>query len=310
MVIRFVAIVPWVLGVLGVLVAFLSRAEEPESPVAASFYQELDVRRAPQFVVQGVNVAQQIHYQVRSSFVVYEQDAKGDFKAVQTIENATLVEADSISQAVFAQSLAMLQGKKFTYSLDKHHEVMSMIGSEGTTEVVPIEKPDSMGALVTTVIDDDGWKELAELTLFSPLNPSRPKEPFVRKAEHDWGSLGSWYGKTTFIRAGLQRGISVFRYQHELEYIKPNGKGALPFEIVNAKFQAYEAGGVIQFDSKTNRVQRVQERFHAKGVVDAIWLGIETSVAIDEQQEFTINLTGYQKKSERQFSAEKDSKRK
>jgi hypothetical protein len=278
------------------------RAEDHSPEVFETFYQELDVRRAPQFVVQGVSVAQQIHYQVRSSFEVYEPDPKGNFKAVQTVENTTLVNADALSMAVFTQSLAELKGRKFTFNLDRNRDVISVQGDLNNTEIVEVKTPNSIGTLVSTLIDDDGWKELAQLTLFAPLDPRRPNAPFVRKTEHDWGSLGNWYGKTTFTHAGAQRGMSNYRFQHQLEYIKPIGPGNLPFEIQDAQFQAYEAGGIIQFDTKAKRVLTVRERFRAKGTVQTTMLGSATSVSIDEQQEFSINVSGYQRKTARSES--------
>ena len=275
------------------------QAEEQDASVdiVETFYQEVDVRRSPRFVVQGVSVAQQIHYQIRSSFEVASPDKKGNFKAVQTVENATLLEADALSQAVFTQSLADLIGQKYSYQFDRNHEIIAMTGHESNTEIIEVKAPNSTGTLVSTVIDEDGWKELAQLTLFRPLDQRSPNDPFVRKAEHDWGSLGSWYGKTTFTRTGSQRAVTNYRYQHQLEYTKPNGPGDLPFAIVDAKFQAYEAGGIIVFDAKAKHVHRVQERFQAKGTVETTMLGVAATIAIDEQQEFIINVVGYQRKT-------------
>lgn len=274
----------------------LGRGEEPVAGVVETFYQELDVNRIPQFVIQDISVPQQIHYQVRSAFEVYSPDTKGNFKAIQTVENTTLLQADALSQAVFTKSLAELKGSKFTFNFDRNHEVVSMEGHTAGPEVVEAKNANSISVLVSTVIDEDGWKELAQLTLFRPLDPTRPSATFVRKAVHDWGSLGSWYGKTIFTHAGTQRGISNFRYQHQLEYIKPDGPGDLPFEIQSPQFNAYEAGGAITFDAKAKRVLKVHERFRAKGSFTTAMLGIAAPVSIDEQQEFTINVSGYQRK--------------
>ena len=274
----------------------LGRTEEPASGVVETFYQELDVNRSPKFDIQDLIVAQQIHYQVRSAFEVYSPDAKGNFIAIQTVENATLIQADALSQAIFATALAELKGSKFTFNFDRNAEVTSVQGDRSTTATVETKNAKSISVLVSTVIDEDGWKELAQLTLFRPLDPSRPTATFVRKAVHDWGSLGSWYGKTIFTHSETKRGVSNYRYQHQLEYLKPEGPGDFLFEIQSPQFKAYEAGGEITFDANAKRVMRVRERFRAKGSFNSTMLGVAVPVSVDEQQEFTINVSGYQRK--------------
>lgn len=268
---------------------------ESGSPVD-TFYQQVDIRRNPQFVVQGLNVSQQIHYQIASKFEVYAPDDKGSRKAVQTVTGAALVQADPLSYAVFTQSLAEMRGKTFTYKVDAFAEVISMEGHEDNTKVVDVPQPKSKGMLVSTVIDKDGWKELAQLTLFHPPKTGRSGRSFVRKTTHDWGSLGDWYGKTTFVGRTLGRTTKRFSYKHELEYIPPNKdapkKGAaLPFEINNAQFRAYEAWGEIKYDTRLGRVSAVREIFHARGTVGTTMLGVASNIEIDEKQLFTITIT-------------------
>lgn len=271
-------------------------AEEPDGPVE-TFYQQVDIQRNPQFAVQGVNIHQQIHYQILSSFDVYSPDANGNRKAVQTVSNATLVEADPLSQAVFTQSLAELQGRKFTYLVDKFSEVVSMEGHQDNTKTVDIQRPNSKGMLVSTVIDEDGWKELAQLTLFQPPATGRSARSFVRKTTHDWGSLGSWYGKTSFAGRVFGRDTKRFGYKHQLEYIPPDKEAIpandpLPFKIDSAEFRAYEAWGEIHYNTKFQRVTSVREVFHARGTIATSMLGIASTVDVDEKQVFTINVTG------------------
>ncbi len=244
-----------------------SAASEPDSPVE-SFYQQVDIERNPRFVVQGMNVNQMIHYQILSSFDVYRPDEKGNRKAVQVVSNATLVEADPLSQAVFAQSLAEMRGRRFTYAVDKFSEVVKMEGHQDNTKVVDVQQPKSKGMLVSSVIDEDGWRELAQLTLFQPPETGRSGRSFVRKTTHDWGSLGRWYGKTNFVGRAYGRDMKRFSYKHQLEYIAPDKDAAkandpLPFQIDSATFRAYEAWGEIHYNEKDKRVNSVREVFHA-----------------------------------------------
>ncbi len=275
---------------------------DERAPDVETFYQRVDIQRRPRFAVQGVNVAQQIHYRILSTFEVHAADEKGNRKAVQTITDATLVEADPLSRLVFTESLAEMPGRKLTYTINRFAEVVSMQGHRNNTKVVNVGQPQSKGMLVSNVIDEDGWRELAQLTLFQPPQTGRSQRSFVRKTTHDWGSLGSWYGKTNFTGKADGRNRKRFRYQHQLEYIPPqenadqeNGNKAnddLPFSIDSAEFRAYEAWGEIRYDSKHQRVTSVREVFHARGTVATSVLGIPSTIDVDEKQIFTISVTG------------------
>ncbi|MGI9473749.1 MAG: hypothetical protein ACR2NZ_19565 [Rubripirellula sp.] len=196
-----------------------------DSPVD-SFYQEVDIQRFPRFFLQGMSVNQQIRCRITSKFDVYAADEKGKRKALQVITAAKLVEADSLSQAVFTQSLAEMVGTEYTFVIDAFSEVVSMTGQVGDVQAVEFRKPKTQGVLVSNVIDEDGWKELAQLTLFQPPKLSRSSgrssRSFVRKTTHDWGSLGSWYGKTTFTGRAYGRDTKRYGFQHQLEYRPPN----------------------------------------------------------------------------------------
>lgn len=283
-------------AILVLCCAASSMADQPDGP-AETFYQRVDIQRSPQFAVQGVNVNQQIHYRILSSFQVYPPDERGRRKAVQTITDATLVEADPLSHAVFTQSLSEMQGRTFTFQVGKFSEVVSMEGHQDNTKSIEVKKPKSKGMLVSSVIDEDGWKELAQLTLFQPPQTGQTGRSFTRKTTHDWGALGSWYGKTNFTPSAESRNKQKFSYQHHLEYIPPNKEAgkmqdALPFEIESAKFRAYEAWGEIQYDTKHRRVTNVREVFHARGVIATSMLGIPSTVKVNEKQVFTIAVTG------------------
>ena len=192
-----------------------------------------------------------------------------------------------------------MKGQKFTYTINEFSEVVAMEGHQNTTKLANVQEPKAKGVLVSTVIDEDGWKELAELTLFQPPTDRRRARSFVRKTTHDWGSLGSWYGKTDFKLSGTRRDQKHYSYAHKLEYIPPNKDAAkaneLPFEIQSAEFAAYSAGGEILFDAKRNRVESVREFFQARGNVNTTMLGIPSMVSVEEKQLFTITVTASKK---------------
>ena len=135
----------------------VSSSEVTEEPTE-TFYQEIDIQRNPQFVVQGLNVVQQIHYQIMSSFQVFAPNDKGNRKAIQTVESTALLKADAISQTVFAKSLAEMKGQKYTYTMDEDGEITSVSGHQGNMKAVEVRQSDSKGMMMSSVIDEDGWK--------------------------------------------------------------------------------------------------------------------------------------------------------
>jgi hypothetical protein len=271
-------------------------AADDTDPPVETFYQRVDIQRYPRFAVGSMNVRQEIHYQIDSSFELFPPDEQGEREAVQTILETTLVKADPLSRAVFTQSLAELTGRKYVYQLNKFSEVVSMTGHRDNTKTVKVQQPDSKGVLVSSVIDEDGWKELAQLTLFQPPPDARRSRSFVRKTTHDWGSLGSWYGKTNFAGRKFGRDARRFSYQHQLEYIAPNNAAKannnLPFQIDNARFRTQQARGEIHYHEKQQRVTNVREVFHALGTVGTTMLGVPATVNVEEKQMFTITVTG------------------
>ena len=74
--------------------------------------------------------------------------------------------------------------------------MISTKGHPDNVVAVNVQKLGSKGVLISNVIDEGCWKELAELTLFQPPELSRSsrssRNSFVRKKEHDWGELGGW----------------------------------------------------------------------------------------------------------------------
>ncbi len=258
-----------------------------------TFYQQVEIQRLPRFSLQGMFIQQQIRYRILSTFELHAPDSKGHRIAKQTISDTALIEADPLSKATFEQSLIAMRGLTITYELDKFSRVVSMDDQPDNTKTIEVDSPNSKGMLITNVIDKDGWRELAELTLFQPPT-GRSNRTFARKTTHDWGALGSWYGKTDFISKAGGRNRRRFSYKHDLEYRPPDVKAdaqpnPLPFTINQANFRTYEASGEILYDTKDKFVTFVREVFHAKGSISL--LEAATKVDLEERQVFTIEVT-------------------
>lgn len=265
--------------------------QEPKGKVVEAFYQEVDVHRRPNFNIQGLPIAQNVRYRIRSLFTLYEPDGRGVQIATQEIRETELVEADALSQSIFPGSLAELKGKTMTYTLDSFGEVMQFSGFTNKEKPIDLKSPGLQGALITNVIDEDGWKELARLTLFRPPTDEKPRATFQFHTEHDWGSLGGWYGRTEVRRGSVKGNIRQYLFKHHLEYTKPgDDKGNSPLVIKAAKFDLYRAEGEIRYDTRSRRVSGVREFFSVRGNVETELLGSKVTVGLEEDQVMTITV--------------------
>ena len=146
------------------------------------------------------------------------------------------------------------------------------------------------GFIVTSVMDEAGWKELAQISFYVPDEQASGNKRQVRQMTHDFGPLGSFTGETSFVRKGTQQGLLRIDYAHKLAYRAP-GKGAAiagsPITVSGADLRPDIAGGSIWYDQKAKRVRQAEDHFHVKGE-------IATNIAplgIEEQQAMTVKLT-------------------
>lgn len=264
---------------------------------AQTLYQEIDVRRTPKFAILGVVTVQDLHYQMLSELRASAPDDEGIRTVEQTVTDTRLLKADELSRGMFEESLRNLKGRRFTYTLSPRGQVIKFAAAgAGGGRAVAVEPMGGLGFMVTTVMDDDGWKEMAELTFFTPgdpknASPSANDEKWTRQMTHDFQPLGSWYGETRFVRKGEAKGLVQFDYTHHMTYTPP-GKGAagLPFAILDATFKPEAAGGTFFYDPQTQRVQKVQERFFVRGAVATELLGQAATVEIEEDQAITVRI--------------------
>ncbi len=269
-------------------------AQQPsvQAPAADRFYQEVEVQRQPSFDIQGVRVAQRVHYRILSQFVVQPANDRGDRTVVQEIRETHLVQADALSQTIFTRSLAELNGKRLTFVVDSGGRIIDYQGPEKPAQAEAVELPGASGVLVSSVMDDDGWKELATFTMFQPQKDAPQGQPFKYSTRHDWGSLGSWYGDTE-VTYGKRRGtFQQFTLKHALEYIPPaaGAKTDLPFRIQDAAFRIVRADANIVYDTRAERIAEAREWFTVTGTVQANMLGSDVNVQLQEQQMMTIRM--------------------
>ncbi|MFV2070044.1 MAG: hypothetical protein ACC645_24015, partial [Pirellulales bacterium] len=263
-----------------------------QSDAPATFYQEIDIQRKPTFTVQGMTIAQQVHYRILSKFDVGPRQADGTRKAVQIVEDTRLDQADELSRATFAKSLEALKRQQFTYTLNRRNEVIEFKGHSKNIASLPVDLLAGKGFMVTSVIDEDGWKELAQVTFFLPDDGVRQGQPYTRQMTHDWDPLGRWTGVTTFVGKGRTGPFEQIDYAHELAYEPPAKKaGVLPFQITGATFTPDVAAGTILFDPDKRRVSQVQERFQVTGTVATEVLGQPATIQLQEQQILTLRVS-------------------
>jgi hypothetical protein len=257
-----------------------------------TLFQEVDVQRNPTFAILGTETTQNLHYQMLSELRVGQPDERGNRKVDQTVKNARLINADDLSRAMFEESLRKLVGWQFSYRLNAGGEVTELkSGPADGRRAAAVEPKGATGFLLTSVMDEAGWKELAQLSFFVPDQQARDNQPWLRQMTHDFGPLGSWSGTTQFRRQGTQKGILRIDYVHEMTYKPPEkGAGDLPFAVADAKFVPDVAGGSIYIDTKTGRVQAAQDRFQVRGEISSEVLGQAATIQVQEQQAITVRI--------------------
>ncbi|MCH7725833.1 MAG: DUF4339 domain-containing protein [Planctomycetes bacterium] len=256
-----------------------------------TLFQELDVIRNPRFVVQGLPIEQQIKYRMLSQLQVSEPDADGIRRVAQVVLDTKLDKADELSRAIFQESLLALRGHQFSFKLNRLHEVFDFRGHKDNKKAKKVDVLGGQGFLVSSVMDKDGWTELAQLSFFLPRPQARIGETWRGQMAHDWGPLGSWSGSTTYKLKSRQDDIIQVDYAYEMVYSPPaKGRRDLPFQINSARFTPVAAGGAIQYSDRQKRVTVAVERFHVQGVLETVVLGQVARIQIEEKQAIQVRL--------------------
>jgi hypothetical protein len=255
--------------------------------------QTVLVSRKTAYQVAGVDFTFSADYQFESSILIAKVNADGSMAAVQTIAAAKLLDADGNSKPSLADAVSKAPGMKFDLAIASDGTVTAL---EGLMDPLRVDRKDdelSRSLRLGTLLDADGWKELAGLTFFQPGTPLKPKATWNRPTRHDWGPLGDWSGKTVFASAGRSAGRGTLEridFRHDLSHRAPKA-GAdreLPIRIVKAEFRTVAAGGAILFDPAMARTSSADELFHVRGSLIVTLDGLNAAVGLDERQAFRI----------------------
>jgi hypothetical protein len=263
----------------------------PDFKEGDRFYQEVLIGRVSQYNMLGIDLGQQVKYVLVSSFTIRKRDADGTLYVDQKVESVKLAEADRVLQAQLEELLKKTKGATFKLTISPRREVVRFEGGQEAIRVFTGANP--LGGttfLLWSFLDQDGWKELAEVSFFRPRDVKRKDDRWVRPLTHSWGPLGNWVGKVTYVRNGLDLGKERYDYALDLVYRPPAaGAGAaLPFHVGKADFRIQTAAGAIAFDATRGRVSHAEERFHVRGVLPVSALGVDALVEMDEKQIFQL----------------------
>jgi hypothetical protein len=276
----------------GLIAQLPSPVQAQQQQQQSTFFQRVIVTRQPRFLINGVSINQNLRYEVVSRLEVTPSQQQSVLAVRQSVVSAKLIAADPLSQATYTQALNRLIGTTFHYQLNDQNKVISFRGGKSSREVKSVKALEGKGFLMTSLIDDDGWKELASLTFFQP--PPQ-KQRWVDQMFHDWSPLGSWTGETSYT-SGRKRGKrQLYSYQHSMKYQAPKEStkravSALPFSLDGAEFRSIKSGGQITYDIAKARVESVEELFHVQGVVAATVLGQAARIQLEEKQAFSIQI--------------------
>ncbi|HYH67755.1 MAG TPA: hypothetical protein VD866_23865 [Urbifossiella sp.] len=259
--------------------------------VGESFDQEVSVSRRSALRVLGVGAPQAAEYTFTSRLTVETVGADEGLTVKQRVEGTRLVTCDPAARAELEDALRKARGATFTITVGPGGGVTGLKGPADAPRVA--EGLDPGGAQtfrVWSLLDADGWKELAGLTFFQPGRPLAAGETWFRPLVHNWGPLGSWAGRTRYTAAGRRDGAERIDYAHELTYRPPPAGGGLPFRVVRAEFSAPTGGGVIRYDAARGRVESAEETFRVRGAVTVAVGGVETAAGVEEVQVFRLRL--------------------
>ncbi|MHB8973419.1 MAG: DUF4339 domain-containing protein [Pirellulaceae bacterium] len=276
----------------------------PDPPVAAPstqlpadatsvLYQVIDMHRRPSFGLSGISMTQDIRYQILSRLELAPRAADGTQKVIQVVEQSRLDQADEMSRGTYETALRALIGQRYAFSLNDRGEIVEFTGFKPATTAAPVSHAGEEGFMVVTVIDEDGWKELAQLTFLQPDRSIASGQPWKRPMAHDWSPLGSWRGTTTYTQRGPEGTGTRYDYTHEMNFVPAErSSGVLPFDITGASFRALKATGWFVFDPERRQVTSVHEEYQVEGTVGAGLPGGAAELQLQEIQETTIQISG------------------
>jgi hypothetical protein len=248
------------------------------------FYQELVTQQKSVFRVKGLLLQSGLQYRILSSFSVVKMNGDGSLDVKQKIEEANLLQADSLTQPLVLPQLKKMPGTVFSIHFNKDMEVTEFLAP-------PIQAAigrNDLGLQMVSLLDRDGWKEMAEVSFFQPNRPLKAGSQWDRSMSHGWGEFGKWAGKVHYRYEGKQKSLHKVGYVLKMTYEAPKEGGQNL--IGKAAFQTQTAHGNIYFDADQGKVLSAEELFHVRGVLEINLLGQKTPVEMEEQQTFKLRI--------------------
>jgi hypothetical protein len=255
-----------------------------------TFAQTVTVVRSSACGTLGVVVTQAAEYTLDSKLEVTKVNADGSIVVTQTVQSGKLLDATADMKEPLADALKKAVGAKFELAIAPNGKVTSLKGLDDPVRVKLTRDVELITLRAWSVLDADGWKELAGLTFFQPDKPGTGVK-FARDFSHDWGPLGSWLGRTDYTTAAKPEkdGRHKIDYSHAISH-RPatNGRGELLLTIRASAFPSVTACGTIRYDTATNRVTAAEELFHVRGEVRVRLTGTDNAVEVEERQKFRL----------------------
>jgi hypothetical protein len=240
----------------------------------------------------GTVLQHQARYACLSSLFVEKVTDQGEWVVRQKVEAVRLQEAgDDLLGQQLKLLLQKTQGATFRFRVRPTGEVLQFVADRPVAPAQVAQlTPTEMTLLTQSVLDQDGWQELAQLTFFRPPDSSSPGGHWQRPLKHGWGSLGGWTGRVHYASQGKVSGKDCFQYRLDLVHVPPPQIGTLPVQIQNPSFRLQLSGGHIEFDKHQNRVTLAEEHFHVQGSLGLTALGIATILELEELQVFQMRI--------------------
>ena len=260
--------------------------------VGDTFIQQVTVTRASSFGTLGIVTTQGAEYMLTSKCEVTAVNADGSITVKQTVQGGKLLDASDDMKQPLLDALKESVGAKFEMAIGPNGKVSSLKGLDDPIKLKLGRDVERQTLRLWSILDVDAWKELAGLTFFQPDKPG-PAVAWSRDFAHDWGPLGSWLGRTDYIAAKKPEkdGTQKIDYAHAISHRPAKAGGALPITVKDIGFPKVQAGGVIRYDPKTNRVTGAEELFHVQGGMTASFGGADATVELDEKQLFKLAVS-------------------
>ncbi len=275
----------------------------PKSPTAKSprewqwktgeeVFQLITVEKQSKFSVQGLPLESKSRYKILSRLSMRVSPLDHSLTIRQKIETTKLEEADELSKSLLTAMLKDLTGKTITIRINPDGEIASIEGIPEPMAQAVGNGLDFRGAMLSSLIDRDGWKELTRATLFTPQKPLIEGASWEQSITHSWGDLGSWRGRTAYEYQGTTESLESIGYTHDLVYHPPAAaaQNNLPFKISNPAFKTKAAQGTLRFDAGKGRLSKMEENFQVVGQMMIQVGGQSLPMQLDETQHFQLEL--------------------